>query len=294
MARLNVTCTLLMLALMSSFHIVRAQVTPAVPVLIASDMDGAAVMAEHLRRHEQFPYVYEQQTMVLVDSAGKRQVRRVRRYMRVESDLAVKFLMVFMEPSEIRGVALLALRDPKGNTRNMVYLPAFGGQLKQPAGDGRTGAFLGTDFAVEDLTAEVPGEFDYARKGIRHREGVDYFVIDAIPKPGTLGRTTSYGRRQHLVRTDNFLIVRTDFYDRNARFIKRLTYHNLRRVYGESWRANMLVMDHYRDAHRTLVKVEQRVYSRDYVPQKLFEPEYLLANRHVFGAATGPVEDVEH
>lgn len=283
-----------MLVLATSLQVAHAQVTPATPAVIAPEMDGAAIMAEHIRRHEQFPYVYEQQTMVLVDSAGKRQVRRVRRYMRVEPDFAVKFLMVFMEPSEIRGVALLALRDPQGNTRNMVYLPAFGGQLKRPAGDGRTGAFLGTDFAVEDLTAEVPSEFDYKRLGIRHREGVDYFVIDAIPKPGALGRTTSYGRRQHLIRTDNFLIVRTDFYDRNARFIKRLTYHDLRRVYGESWRANMLIMDHYRDTHRTLLKVDQRVYSRDYVPRKIFEPDYLLANRHVSGAATGPVEDVEY
>lgn len=271
----------------------RAQDTPDKPAPIAPEMDGAAIMAEHLRRHEQFPYVYEQQTMVLVDAAGKRQVRRVRRYMRVEEDLAVKFLLVFMEPSEIRGVALLALRDAQGQTRNMVYLPAFGGEMKQPVGDGRTGAFLGTDFAVEDLTPELPSEFDYVRVGIRHREGVDYFIVDATPRPGALGQTTGYGRRQHQVRTDNFLIVRTDYFDRNERFLKRLTYHDLRRVYGESWRANMLIMDHHRDTHRTLLKVDRRVYSRDYVPAKMFAPEYLMANRHVTNPATGPTADVE-
>ena len=51
----------------------RAQgTTPDKPAPVAPEMDGAAIMAEHLRRHEQFPYVYEQQTMVLVDAAGKR------------------------------------------------------------------------------------------------------------------------------------------------------------------------------------------------------------------------------
>ena len=98
-----------MLVLATSIHVAHAQVTPAERLVIAPEMDGAAIMAEHLRRHEQFPYIYEQQTMVLVDSAGKRQVRRVRRYMRVEPDLAVKFLMVFMEPKEKECLLFMAV-----------------------------------------------------------------------------------------------------------------------------------------------------------------------------------------
>lgn len=253
------------------------------------EWDGAAIMSEQVRRHQQFPYVFERQTMVLVDAAGKRQVRRVRRYMRAEEDRTLKFLLVFEEPEEIRGVALLAVREPNGDTRNRIYLPAFGDHMKRPAGSGRTGAFLGTDFAVEDLTLELASEFTYVRTGERIIEEVEYFLVDAYPRKSAIGVTTNYGLRRHLVRKDNFMITQTDYYDRNLRFIKRLTYHDLRRVNGDSWRANMLVMNHLRNEHTTLLKIDQRVYSKDYVPAELFEPQHLLANRHVRGAAVGLV-----
>ncbi|MAP11052.1 MAG: hypothetical protein CMQ61_03250 [Gammaproteobacteria bacterium] len=260
--------------------------TPAAK-LAHAELDGAAIMAEQVRRHQQFPYVYEEQTMVLIDKTGHRRVRKARRYMRVEKDLSVKFLLVFLDPEEIRGVALLARRTSVGVMRNHMYLPAFGQQMKSPSGDGRTGAFLGTDFAVEDLTVEIASEFSYLRVKDIRKEGVEYFQVEAHPRNKAIGKTTSYGLRRHRVRKDNFMITQTDFYDRNLRFLKRLTYHDLKRVYGESWRANMLVMNHGRNNHTTLLKIDRRVYSRDYVPSELFEPEHLLANRHVTSAAVG-------
>ena len=38
----------------------------------------------------------------------------------------------------------------------------------------------------------------------------------------------------------------------------------------------MIIVSDERDHHRTLLKVNRRVYSRDYVPQKIFEPDYIL------------------
>ena len=54
--------------------------------------------------------------------------------------------MVFDDPEEIRGVALLATRDKQGKTKQGVYLPAFGAEFKEPAANTRNGHFLGTDF----------------------------------------------------------------------------------------------------------------------------------------------------
>ena len=93
--------------------------TPAAK-LAHAELDGAAIMAEQVRRHQQFPYVYEEQTMVLIDETGHRRVRKARRYMRVEKDLSVKFLLVFLDPEEIRGVALLARRTSVGVMRSHV------------------------------------------------------------------------------------------------------------------------------------------------------------------------------
>jgi len=251
------------------------------------------IMAEQLRRNALFPYVYEEQTMVLTDEAGNREVRQCRRFSRVEPDATVKFLLVFDAPKEIRGVALLAVREPGGNTRGGVYLPAFGTALKRPAGDELGGHFLGTDFTVEDLTTEVRDDYRYESGADRVLDDVPYFVVEAYPRNESARRATARGFRRHLIRKDNFVIVQTDFFDRRARLVKRITRHDLKRVHARSWRANMLVANDLREHHRTLLKIDRRVYSRDYVPAELFEPDYLLANRHVEGAAMGEEEPGE-
>ncbi|MBT6274383.1 MAG: outer membrane lipoprotein-sorting protein, partial [Chromatiales bacterium] len=248
------------------------------------------IMKESLRRHQQFPFVYEEQTMVLIDSAGNREVRRLRRYTRIEEDGDVKFLLVFDDPLEIRGVALLARRTKSGATDHGVYLPAYGPELKKPRGTGIGGNFLGTDFSIDDLTPESADDYQYLRQRDRFVEDIEYFVVDAYPRESRdIG--AGYGLRRHIVRKDNFMLVQTDVYDTTLSFYKRITYHDLKRVDAESWRANMIIANDRRESHRTLLKIDRRVYSRDYVPAEIFEPAHLIANRHVDYPAVGSVSD---
>lgn len=245
-----------------------------------ADWSAERIMQESRQRHEQFPYVYEEQTMVLSDGAGAREVRKCRRFSRIEDDGRFKFLLVFDDPQEIRGVALLAVRNPDGTIERGVYLPAFGDTLKRPAGND-AGHFLGTDFAVGDLTPDALEEYRYVRAEDRMMEDTALFVIDAYPVSAEVERATGYGLRRHLLRKDNFVIIQTDFFDRRLRFRKRITHHDIKRVNSTSWRANMIVANDEREGHRTLLKVDRRVYSRDYVPGEIFEPEFLLANGHM-------------
>ncbi len=247
---------------------------------------GSRIMAENRRRHHQFPFVYEEQTMIMVDPTGNREVRRCRRFSRIEKDRTFKFLLVFDDPEEIRGTALLAVRDPSGETRHGVYLPAFGPEFKHPQGSGLGGHFLGTDFSIEDLAPEPPEEFRYVRQRDRLVDETEYFVVDAYPK-AAVTRAGELGLRKHVIRKDSFMIVQTDVYDATLRIYKRITHHDLKRVDADSCRANMVVANDKRDSHSTLLKIDRRVYSRDYVPAEIFDESYLLANRHVVSAAVG-------
>ena len=44
------------------------------------------------------------------------------------------------------------------------------------------------------------------------------------------------------------------------------------------WRANMLLMQDYRENHQTLIKINKRVFSADYVPREVFTVEWLFNN----------------
>ena len=67
-------------------------------LFVDPEWTGTKIMEESDNRHQQFPFIYEEQTMVLIDSAGHRNVRRLRRYTRLEDNGEVKFLLVFDDP----------------------------------------------------------------------------------------------------------------------------------------------------------------------------------------------------
>jgi len=253
---------------------------------------GRRIMEEVFKRHEMFPYVFEVQTIILTDGDGNRDVRMARRFSRVEKDGTVKYLLVFDNPAEIRGVALLAIRQHTGHTESGIYLPAFGKELKSNSGDGRASPFLGTDFAIGDLTAEVLSDFRYVRVKDRKIDKASCFVVEAFPLEDEIERNTSYSLRRHFIRQDNFFIVRTEFFDRRGRFLKRRTQHDLKRVDGDMWRANMTLMENHKERHKTLIKINQRVFSQDYVPPEMFTTAWLLENRHIQSTERRLFQDV--
>jgi len=253
------------------------------PVLANDTWTGRRIMDEVFKRHEMFPYVFEEQTLIMTDSAGNRDVRKARRFSRVEKDGTVKYLLVFDYPAEIRGVALMAIRQPSDGVESEIYLPAFGKKLTSTAGKSRGSHLLGTDFALEDLAAEILSDFRYVRVADQKINKIAHFIVEAFPQDETIERNTGYGLRRHFIRKDNFFIIRTDYYDRRGRLFKSQTRHDLKRVDGDMWRANMILMENHKERHNTLIKIDRRVFSHDYVPPEMFTSTWLLMNRHIQG-----------
>lgn len=252
-----------------------------IPVIsLAADhrgMTGRQIMDEIYKRHEQYPYVYEEQSMVLLDSQGNDETRTLRRYSRVSSDGHTNLLLLFDTPTDVEGVALLAKRGSTGEVSQLIYLPALGGEMLKNAeacmvrcGD----HFLGTDFSIENLVGESLDDYHYERIDNIVINEVPYFVVMVYP-----GDQQDYPLRRHYVREDSFFITRTDHLDQLGRSTRRQTFHDIVNVHGDMWRANMLLMENLVDDHRTVIKIEQRVFSADYVPEKVFTRDWIKSNQ---------------
>lgn len=247
-------------------------------------------MDEIYRRHQQYPYVYEQQSMVMSDRNGRRDTRRAHRYTRVEEDGTANFMLIFDYPNEINGVTVLASRDPSGKMTKSIYLPAFGEQMIDSSGDNSYGNFLGTDFSVENIVGEVLAEYQYHRRQDRHIDNAQYFIIDAHRlKEGVESLKPT---RRHFVRQDNFVINQTEHYDNYGRLNKRQSFHDQRAVDGEMWRSGMILMEDVKEQHQSLLKITRRMFSLDYVPAEMFTANWLYEN-HPHVVPTDEVEDLE-
>jgi hypothetical protein len=245
-----------------------------------ANASGEALIRLMHDRHQQYPYVYEEQSMVLIDRQGNRETRNLRRYSRVDEVFdadkgAVKvarYMLVFDSPNDVKGVVLLA--EKRGEqTHQSMYLPAFGKVMITNEGNSRLEKFLGSDFSIENLIGEDVDDYDYRRQRDVIVDGMAYFIIDVYSKIDT-GRLL----RRHFIRQDNIYGSRTDHYDDLGRLQKRQSNHDLTQVIGSVWRANMILMDDKQTGHQSLLKINRRVFSADYVPLEYFTPQWLYQN----------------
>jgi len=264
-----------------------AAVTGAAPSADMTGWSGRQLMEQVYRLHRQYPYVYEEQSLVMEDRDGNRETRLARRYSRVEDDGTAKFLLIFTAPREVSGVSLLATRDVAGGVHKAVYLPAFGKSLIESATGGTGENFLGTDFSIEDLTGEVLDEYRYLRRRNTRLDGVEYCVVDVYGR--STDPVTARALRRHYILKDNLFLVRTDYFDNLGRLYKQLTRHDLQRVDRNMWRANMILMQNRAESHQTLIKIDRRIYSRDYVPEEMFTADWLF--EHYPGPAPEGIDE---
>ncbi|MGI9318578.1 MAG: outer membrane lipoprotein-sorting protein [bacterium] len=249
-----------------------------------SELSGRDLMQAVYDRHRQYPYVYEEQSIVLIDRQGNRETRKAKRYSRVDKNQQQRLLLLFDSPEEVNGVAVLAERDPNGDTRQAIYFPALGESLVENSGEAGDASFLGTDFSVENLTGEQLEDYRYQRRRdvmINHKL---YSVVDVF---GLEKSSDLIPLRRHFISQDNLYVTRTDYYDDLGRVRKRQTQHDLTQVLGSMWRANMLLMENFHNEHQTIIKIDRRVFSKDYVPREVFTTEYLVQ----YSQSTPPEQD---
>ena len=263
-ARLLLPLLLIASAIFSSIF---SSMAEAAEVQIA-EASGLALMQKVYDTHQQYPYVYEEQSMVLIDRDGNRETRKVKLYTRVEENLLQKILLLFDSPKEVKGVAVLAERNAAGETRQSIYLPALGESMVENSGEAGDANFLGTDFSVENLTGERLEDYDYRRQRDELINDKMYCVVDVFGKQSS---EDQIALRRHFISQENLYLTRTDYFDDMGRVRKRQSQHDMAHVLGDMWRANMLLMENLQNNHQTLIKVDRRVFSKDYVPSGGFE-----------------------
>ncbi|MDG1441301.1 MAG: outer membrane lipoprotein-sorting protein [Pseudomonadales bacterium] len=252
----------------------------AEPLTQYANASGETLIKLMHDQHQQYPYVYEEQSMVLIDRQGNRETRNLRRYSRVDEVIdkdagamqIARYMLVFDSPNDLKGVVLLA--EKKGDkTSQSIYLPAFGKVMITNEGDAHAENFLGSDFSIENLIGEDVKDYDYRRQRDAMVEGMAYFIVDVFGKSDA-----NRLLRRHFIRQDNLYGSRTDHYDDLGRLQKRQSNHDLTQVIGSMWRANMILMDDKQTGHQSLLKINRRVFSADYVPLEYFTPQWLYQN----------------
>ena len=212
------------------------------------------LMEDSIRRHAHPESVYQEQTLILSDKQGQNTVRTARYYERHDAS-GRKRLLVIQTPAELRGASVYIARDAQGGGR----------QGPDPASP-----VFGSDFTVADFEGEQPEDYLYALEDSQDLDRVSHYVLRASPRDEAVGVATGYGVRRIYMRKDNLFVDRIDFLDRQGNPARRRTFRDPRPDESGAWRPGMILTEDLRETRRTLVKIERRVHSPDYVPDGVF------------------------
>ncbi len=244
---------------------------------LSTDADGMEIMHAVQQSIYEEKAVYEELSVILTDERGNRATRSLRKYTRVNNEDDIKLLLLFDSPEELRGVALLASRK-NGSIRDIsIYLPAFGEMFRYiPLGD-RGQTLFGTDFTLQELSGFFNENYRFVRREDRHINNIDYYIVDVFDE--TSGKESTSPVMKHYIHEDSLYIIRTDYLDKYGRVTKQLTMHDLKKAGFSTWNAAMLLMEDRQKLHSTLVKINKRIISENYVPDEVFTFNWLYKNQ---------------
>ena len=231
------------------------------PVLAASD-DAAArekgleIAREARTRKTGFGNFTASQNMVLRNKKGQESRRQLRvRVLEVEGD-GDKSMFVFDEPRAVEGTAFLIYAHQVDADEQWLYLPALK-RVKRISSSNRSGSFMGSEFAYEDMSAPEVEKFTYrylrdescGEPSAGEREGAP---LAGAPGPATLTCTVSersptdsksgYSRQVVWQDKDEFRLWKVEYYDRKETHLKTLTLSNYEQYLDKYWQAGEMTM----------------------------------------------------
>jgi outer membrane lipoprotein-sorting protein len=210
---------------------------------------GLAIAKEADRRNDGYGDAKVTMEMILRNKQGQESKRKMRsRSLEVAND-GDKSLIIFDDPKDVQGTALLTFSHKVADDDRWLYLPAVK-RVKRIASDNKSGPFMGSEFAYEDLGSQEVEKYTYKHLRDESLDGQDCFVSERYP----VDKNSGYTRQVVWMDKAEYRPLKIEFYDRKAALLKTLTFSNYKKYLDKYWRPLKLdVVNHQTGKSTTLV-----------------------------------------
>ena len=186
--------------------------------------------------------------MILRNRNGDESVRELRRQVLEtnEEGAGDKSLLTFDAPRDVAGTSLLSHTKILDPDDQWLFLPALA-RVKRISSANKSGPFVGSEFAYEDLASQEVDKYDYRFVREEMCGDMECFVVERIPRYEHSG----YTRQVVWWDKDEYRVQRIDFYDRKDSLLKTLTYHEYQQYLERYWRPDLMTMENRQNGKST-------------------------------------------
>lgn len=175
--------------------------------------------------------------MILRNRQGDQSIRQLRtKTLEVNGD-GDKGMSIFDSPPDVKGTAFLSFSHATKPDDQWLFLPALK-RVKRIASRNKSGPFMGSEFAYEDLSSQEVDKYTYEWLRDERYEGRPVDVIERTPAYEYSG----YTRQVVWIDKEMLQALKIEYYDRKNSLLKTLTQHEFKQYQGKFWRPDRMEM----------------------------------------------------
>jgi len=198
-------------------------------------------------------------TMVLKNQHGQESKRElVGKNLEQEID-GDKSMIIFNSPKDVKGTAVLTFTHKEGADDQWLFLPAIN-RVKRIASNNKSGPFVGSEFAYEDLSSQEIEKYTYKFLKEELSNGEKYQIVErdpVDPKSGYKNMHVWYNTGK------NYRIEKVVFFDRKGSKFKTLVYKHYRKYLDQYWYPGELHMVNHQTKKETRILFHNYQFKRE-------------------------------
>lgn len=207
---------------------------------------GLAIAVESDKRDKGFGDFTADLTMILKNRHGETSERYIRnKTLEIIGD-GDKTLSIFDKPRDVKGTAFLSFSHKEGADDQWLYLPALK-RVKKISSNNKSGPFMGSEFAFEDLSSQEVEKYTYKYLGDDVLDGVNCFMLERDPVDPKSGYTVQIV----WIDKEDYKPLKVDYYDRKSSLLKTLKFSNYKQYLDKYWRASEMNMVNHQTGKST-------------------------------------------
>ena len=169
-----------------------------------------------------------------------------------EPGLGDRSLTVFSSPRDVDGTAFLSHTKITEPDDQWLYLPALK-RVKRISSSNKSGPFVGSEFAFEDLTSQEVEKYTYKYLRDETFDGNVCFVVERYP----VYENSGYTRQIVWIDQAEYRPMKIEYHDRKDALLKTLIFEDYRQYKGQYWRAHTLSMENHQSGKSTELTFEE-------------------------------------
>ena len=198
--------------------------------------------------------------MTLVNAAGQKKIRTMKMKV-LEGEDEDKSLMEFITPADVKGTKFLSYEHVNKDDDQWLYLPALK-RVKRIASKNKSGAFMGSEFSYEDLSAFNVKKYSY-EEGEATPLASLYTIVS---KP--ISKSSGYTKLISFINASTFLVQKIEYYDRKKELLKVAVFEDYQN-FGDVVRIGKITMSNVQNDKTTILvwsdqKVKTGLRSKDF------------------------------